>query len=364
MTTSTNDSLTQLETQFETLFETDFGEDPSSELEEIEATASTPKLAVKDLQRLNQLLKDHEALKSLATETGGSDSVISHYSQTTLLIKKMINVIGENSIMGTIAADPEFTYFTQLIFTANRENQLLDSTAPYTVFAPRDEDLIKKITEDAIAGVLKDPNLADEIVKNHIITGNVSSADMNERQQAKMISGEVFAWSGIEQGKTTGYIDGIQFHKHSTPPINSSLYKLDGMLTSKNIQTGISKHRAHAWGSCYRVSQPSSQIVAKTVLLNPPYAKYKKSEDYDDTWIGHGQSDGNLTWYMTFAGGEIVISESPPSERRSIHYHNSPGEGSDITDVTSLTYYTEVNGEAEPTKNQLQVKIDRVDCDI
>jgi transforming growth factor-beta-induced protein len=65
----------------------------------------------------------------------------------------------------------------------------LKGPGPFTVFAPTDE-AFAKLPAGTVEGLLKDPAKLAEILKYHVVSGRVTSAEVVKLKSAKTVEGE------------------------------------------------------------------------------------------------------------------------------------------------------------------------------
>jgi uncharacterized surface protein with fasciclin (FAS1) repeats len=118
---------------------------------------------------------------SLIALVGFTTSIFAQYDT------KMVSKTVKNDIVQTAISAGNFT----TLATALTEAGLLDALkgeGPFTVFAPTD-DAFKKLPEGALESFLKDKEALKNILLYHVVSGNISSADVVKLDKAKTLNG-------------------------------------------------------------------------------------------------------------------------------------------------------------------------------
>ncbi|MFD2248180.1 fasciclin domain-containing protein [Pontibacter ruber] len=99
-------------------------------------------------------------------------------------------MVPSNNIVNNATTSKQLATFTSALKQANLV-ETLNGTGPYTVFAPTDE-AFKALPEGALEDLMKPENKQRlvEVLNNHIVTGKLAAADMQDGAILKTSAGQ------------------------------------------------------------------------------------------------------------------------------------------------------------------------------
>ncbi|MDV7999927.1 fasciclin domain-containing protein [Rhodococcus sp. IEGM 1408] len=136
-------------------------------------------------------------------------------------------------IVDTAIAAGDFTTLTQALGAAGLV-ETLKGPGPYTVFAPTDE-AFEALPEGQLDALLADPtgDLA-EILKFHVIDGEVMAADVLEMDGQKVATLQGAELTVEVEGETVSLVDGagnrVNVVQTDVPATNGVIHVLDGVM--------------------------------------------------------------------------------------------------------------------------------------
>eukprot|EP00199_Chlamydomonas_sp_CCMP681_P003566 CAMPEP_0119105928 /NCGR_PEP_ID=MMETSP1180-20130426/3755_1 /TAXON_ID=3052 ORGANISM="Chlamydomonas cf sp, Strain CCMP681" /NCGR_SAMPLE_ID=MMETSP1180 /ASSEMBLY_ACC=CAM_ASM_000741 /LENGTH=183 /DNA_ID=CAMNT_0007091109 /DNA_START=81 /DNA_END=632 /DNA_ORIENTATION=- len=133
----------------------------------------------------------------------------------------------DNSVYGTVAKNANFMLLGASIAKCGLDKALSGETGPWTVFAPNDDafSATAKALKLSKMELLALPNLAD-ILKYHVVSGKVMSADLKGGQEVTTLLGKTFKVSLAGGAK----VNGIKIKKADVKVANGVLHVLEGVL--------------------------------------------------------------------------------------------------------------------------------------
>ena len=154
--------------------------------------------------------RDHLDTALTGTGAGGDDTMVP-----------------SNNLVANAMASQQLTIFTSLLKQADLENTL-NGTGPYTVFAPTDE-AFRALPEGAIEDLMKPENKQRlvEVLHNHIVTGKLAAADMQDGALLKTSGGQQLKVS--KQGEKM-MVNGATVVKADGRSHNGVLHTVDKVL--------------------------------------------------------------------------------------------------------------------------------------
>lgn len=131
------------------------------------------------------------------------------------------------NIVETAAAAGQFKTLIKALQTAELE-ETLKGKGPFTVFAPTDE-AFAKLPEGTLDGLLKDKAKLQSVLKYHVVSGKVTSADVMKLKEAKTLN---------EQMVTIDTKDGVKINnakvtKADLETSNGVIHVIDTVLIPK-----------------------------------------------------------------------------------------------------------------------------------
>ncbi|MGE0480613.1 MAG: fasciclin domain-containing protein [Phycisphaerae bacterium] len=133
----------------------------------------------------------------------------------------------KKDVVDTIAGSADHKTLAKLIKAGGLE-ETLKGKGPFTVFGPTDA-AFDKLGKDKVADWMKPENkskLAD-ILKNHVVAGNVKAAEVTKMTSAKMVGGGEFPIVS-KDGKVM--IGGATVTKTDIEAGNGTIHVIDGVL--------------------------------------------------------------------------------------------------------------------------------------
>lgn len=133
----------------------------------------------------------------------------------------------DKSVGGILCSNQNFTVMGTGLGKAGLDKTLM-GTGPFTVFAPDDDAMTaaaKKMGTSKI-GLLTLPELPD-IIKYHVVSGKVTSADLKEGQELETMGGKklkVTLNGGVK-------INGVKVVRADFPATNGVIHKVAEVLT-------------------------------------------------------------------------------------------------------------------------------------
>lgn len=128
-----------------------------------------------------------------------------------------------NDIVETAKKDGSFKNLSTALCSTGL-SKTLKSKGPFTVFAPNDE-AFAKLPKDKKEALLKDPN----VLKYHVVKGNVSAADLKEKRSVATVQGESLMVDTKNDGEVI-VVDGAIVTKPDIKCSNGVIHVVDFVL--------------------------------------------------------------------------------------------------------------------------------------
>ena len=136
----------------------------------------------------------------------------------------------DKTIVQNAVATKDFSTLVAAIKAAGLA-ETLSGKGPFTVFAPTNE-AFKKLPPGALANLLKPENKAKlaEVLKYHVVAGNVMAADVVKLKKAKTVEGSDVTIKVVGSKVT---VDGAQVVKTDIKSKNGVIHVIDKVMLPK-----------------------------------------------------------------------------------------------------------------------------------
>jgi len=134
----------------------------------------------------------------------------------------------EKDILQTAAAAESFKTLLAGVKAAGLE-ETLNSHGPFTVLAPND-DAFNKLPAGVLDGLLKDKEKLGAVLKYHILSGKITSKDLNDESSAKTEQGSDIA---ITEKDKKMFIDDAEILQADIECTNGMIHMIDTVLMPK-----------------------------------------------------------------------------------------------------------------------------------
>lgn len=139
-----------------------------------------------------------------------------------------------------LAADPQFSSFALLVSESEIFDELnAPASGPVTVFAPTN-DAFEDVPADMLATMRSDPVVRDRVLRNHMVNGNLATADLDAIELA---TGSFTALDGTEVDVTIVdeviIVGGAAIVGEPFIASNGSLFSVDRVLVPEEVEVTV-----------------------------------------------------------------------------------------------------------------------------
>jgi uncharacterized surface protein with fasciclin (FAS1) repeats len=135
--------------------------------------------------------------------------------------------IANRTIVDTAAGDPSFSTLVEALREANLV-ELLSGEGPYTVFAPTNE-AFDRLSADSEEALLHDKRKLREILKYHVVPGELTSSDIAQLGSVLPLKGQEL---NFYEKDGTLTVSGARFVQTDIACSNGIIHSIDTVLTA------------------------------------------------------------------------------------------------------------------------------------
>eukprot|EP00094_Tigriopus_californicus_P001883 TCALIF_01814-PA protein Name:"Similar to TGFBI Transforming growth factor-beta-induced protein ig-h3 (Sus scrofa)" AED:0.12 eAED:0.12 QI:0/0.33/0/0.75/0.33/0.25/4/0/576 len=134
--------------------------------------------------------------------------------------------------LAEVASGAGFTKLVELVTAAGLADTLSNG-GPFTVFAPTNE-AFAKLSPETLDALGANPELLARVLKYHLVSGSVGSADLSDELVADSVEGTQLRFNNYQAGTRHSFftVNGVRIVKTDVPADNGVIHVIDNVLAT------------------------------------------------------------------------------------------------------------------------------------